>query len=457
MITSVRNRQVVAAARLQKRGIREQHRLFLVEGAQATEEALAAGAVEAIFHVPGAAERIAEIVRRAADAGVRPTAVSDAVMTHLTSTVTPQPVVAVSRFVDEGLDALVGSERLVPVLCSVRDPGNAGTIVRTADAAGAAGVVFAEASVDVYNTKAVRASAGSLFHLPIVRDAGTVAGIVELLRDGGARVLAADADGGESVFDADLTRPTAILFGNEAWGLPPDVRDLADATVRVPIAGHAESLNLAAAATVIMFEAARQRASGGLAATLAEAAHDLRAPLVGLRGFASTLAARWDDLDERKRREALGLMAFDAERAAAMLELAIAIARGEARRTRPGERARLEDVGASISGAFALIEERPDVRWEASGEVAVDRRTLHAITFVLADIASPGSPEEPVTVASESSADGVAITVSREGAAAFGDVRSREGSMQLLRRAIAATGGGVDQATGDRLIVRLPR
>ncbi|HWC31935.1 MAG TPA: RNA methyltransferase substrate-binding domain-containing protein, partial [Actinomycetota bacterium] len=153
MITSVRNRQVVAAARLQKRGIREQHRRFLVEGAQATEEALTAGAVETLFHVPGATGRIDAIVRRAAEASVPLTAVSEAVMSHLTSTVTPQPIVAVARFIDAALEDLEIREGILPVLCFVRDPGNAGTILRTADAAGAAGVVFAEASVDVYNTK----------------------------------------------------------------------------------------------------------------------------------------------------------------------------------------------------------------------------------------------------------------------------------------------------------------
>ncbi|HEY9240625.1 MAG TPA: RNA methyltransferase, partial [Streptosporangiaceae bacterium] len=150
--------------------------------------------------------------------------------------------------------------RLVVILANVRDPGNAGTVLRTADAAGADAVLFAGSSVDPYNSKCVRASAGSLFHLPVVT--GTpVPDAVQALRTAGLQVLAADGGASTTLDDLQLAgalgRGTGWLFGNEAWGLPAEVRALADDTVAVPIYGRAESLNLAAAAAVCLYSSAR--------------------------------------------------------------------------------------------------------------------------------------------------------------------------------------------------------
>jgi RNA methyltransferase, TrmH family len=148
------------------------------------------------------------------------------------------------------------------VLANVRDPGNAGTVLRTADAAGADGVIFGVASVDAYNSKCVRSSAGSLFHLPVVVGAALPAAIAGL-RAAGLQILAADGRA-ERILDSasgpDLARPTAWLLGNEAWGLPDDLLALADSPVAVPIYGQAESLNLAAAAAVCLYASARQLA-----------------------------------------------------------------------------------------------------------------------------------------------------------------------------------------------------
>lgn len=258
MITSTRNKRVASATKLKKRGLREQYRLFLLEGAQATAEGLEAKAVETVFHVGDPSGRVPEVVEAARAAGVEVLGVTDSVMAHLTSAVTPQGLVAVARFVDVPAAELKPDGGVIPILCSVRDPGNAGTILRSADAAGAAAVAFTRDSVDVYNPKTVRASAGSLFHLPVVRDADPKE-VVDGLRERGTQVLAADARGEVSMYEADLARPTALLLGNEAWGLTVETRKLADASVRVPIEGRAESLNLAAAAALLMFEAARQR------------------------------------------------------------------------------------------------------------------------------------------------------------------------------------------------------
>lgn len=183
--------------------------------------------------------------------------VSDDVMRTLAQTVTPQGLVGVAEMRPASLTAVLATApRLVAVLAHARDPGNAGTILRTADAAGADAVVFPDESVDPYNPKCVRSSAGSLFHLPVVTG-GDPAEVVDALRGNGLRVLAAAADGATSLYDADLGGRTAWLFGNEAHGLPADLAARADERVRVPLHGRAESLNLAAAAAVCLYASAR--------------------------------------------------------------------------------------------------------------------------------------------------------------------------------------------------------
>ena len=150
-------------------------------------------------------------------------------MSKLTSTVTPQGFVGVAPFVDIDQEDLP-DDGCIAVLHEVRDPGNAGTVLRSADAAGASGVVFTTSSVDVYNSKTVRSSAGSIFHLPIVRGLSTTEA-VEHARSRGRRILAMDGDGEEDLYAADLSGPIAFVFGNEAHGLPAEVRALADGTV----------------------------------------------------------------------------------------------------------------------------------------------------------------------------------------------------------------------------------
>ncbi len=233
------------------------------------------GNLAELFATGAARERYGDLIEQAAAQGVSAAVVSGEVMAELAQTVTPQGLLAVCRFLDVPLaDLAAGRPRLVAVLANVRDPGNAGTVLRTADAAGADGVVFTAASVDPYNSKCVRSSAGSLFHLPVVTGADPAAAAVAL-RAAGLRVLAADgsaarvldlaappAAAGPALEAAGLEAPTAWLFGNEAWGLPADLLALADEAVAVPIYGGAESLNLAAAAAVCLYASAtRQRAA----------------------------------------------------------------------------------------------------------------------------------------------------------------------------------------------------
>ncbi|HEY2126421.1 MAG TPA: RNA methyltransferase [Streptosporangiaceae bacterium] len=278
-LTSIRSPRVKAARQLGKRALRQRAKAFLAEGPQAVGEALAAGDVVSELFITGTAQaRYGELASRAAAQGAEVYPVSGEVMAELAQTVTPQGVLAVCRFIDVPLSAVRSRAlRLAVILANVRDPGNAGTVLRTADAAGAGAVLFAGSSVDPYNSKCVRASAGSLFHLPVVT--GTpVPEAVQALRAAGLRVLAADGGARRTLddlhTDGTLSDGTGWLFGNEAWGLPAEVRALADDIVAVPIYGRAESLNLAAAAAVCLYSSARaqgQRAAPSLVAgTLGE-------------------------------------------------------------------------------------------------------------------------------------------------------------------------------------------
>lgn len=258
----VHSPRLKAARRLNKRAFRQRERAFLAEGPQAVAEAFHCGAqVTDLFVTVPARTRHRDLVAAITAAGIPVHVVSGEVMDELAQTVTPQGLLAVCGFVDVPLAQVARAKpALVALLANVRDPGNAGTVLRTADAAGAHAVVFADASVDPYNGKCVRASAGSLFHLPVV--AGTrLEEAVVTLREAGLRIVAADGRAGRSLDDpevrARLAGPTAWMFGNEAWGLPPELVALADEPVAVPIYGRAESLNLAAAAAVCLYASAR--------------------------------------------------------------------------------------------------------------------------------------------------------------------------------------------------------
>ncbi|MEU7645646.1 TrmH family RNA methyltransferase [Streptomyces huasconensis] len=268
-LISPKSPRVSAARRLAKRNFRGKERLFLAEGPQAVREAAGhADTLVELFATVDAAERYADIVGEARAAGARVHLADEDVIADISTTVTPQGLVGVCRFLDTPFENILAARpKLVAVLAHVRDPGNAGTVLRCADAAGAEAVVLTDASVDLYNPKAVRASVGSLFHLPVAVGV-PVETAVRGLKDAGVRILAADG-AGEDDLDTELDKgtmgtPTAWVFGNEAWGLPEETRALADAVVRVPIHGRAESLNLATAAAVCLYASARaQRAAGG--------------------------------------------------------------------------------------------------------------------------------------------------------------------------------------------------
>jgi RNA methyltransferase, TrmH family len=258
VLESSRSPVVRRIAALKQRSERSETGLFLVEGPQAVREALAAEGelVTTVYCTPEAHERHAAFVAAAVAAGVEVELASDAALAAMADTRTPQGIVAVARQAPARMRSVFEDARLGVILDEVQDPGNAGTVIRAADAAGADAVALTSGSVDPYNPKVVRATTGSLFHLDVATGA-SVADAVAAARSAGLQVLAADM-AGESLPDLGdvLARPTAWLFGNEARGLSIEARRAADRTVAVPIYGAAESLNLATAAAVCLYASA---------------------------------------------------------------------------------------------------------------------------------------------------------------------------------------------------------
>lgn len=288
-MTNPRADRVRDVAKLVGRPGRLKRRQFLAEGPQAVTEAmrahhdcLAAGGtpiIEAMYATVECLKRFPQLLEASSVPGSRISIriASELVLAAMTDTVSPQGVVAVCNFVDVPLAEVMASKpALIAMLCRVQDPGNAGTVLRAADAAGADAVIFSQSSVDIYNPKAVRSTAGSLFHLPVVLGA-EVAEVVAAAKAAGIGILAADGYGqlnldllqDESAarsFDQeipdsqyDLASPTLWMFGNEAQGLAGEEKALADHRVAVPVYGDAESLNLGTAATVCLYASARSQ------------------------------------------------------------------------------------------------------------------------------------------------------------------------------------------------------
>jgi len=268
VLENPRSPRVRAVAKLTKRSARQETGLFLLEGPQAAREALAyrPDTVIEMFATPSALERHADLREAARDAGIEVVFTTEGVLDAMADTVTPQGIVAVARQTPTSVrDVFAASPRLVAICEEVRDPGNLGTIIRAADAAGADAVILTGRTVDPYNPKVVRATTGSLFHLPIAVGVD-LATAVARAHDAGVRVVAADVGGDDFLAArALLAEPTAWLFGNEARGLDDESLALADLSLRLPIYGSAESLNLATAASVCLYETAFAQRSGSTA------------------------------------------------------------------------------------------------------------------------------------------------------------------------------------------------
>ncbi|TPG32161.1 TrmH family RNA methyltransferase [Mycolicibacterium hodleri] len=243
---------MVAAAKLLRHVGRKRTGTFLAEGANLVAAALARGLVTEVYATEAALDRYHELLQ-----STPVDLVTEKAAKSLSDTVTPIGLVAVCEMPTPNLDdVLAKSPRLVAVAVETSEPGNAGTLIRLADALGADAVVLAGHSVDPYNGKCLRASAGSIFALPVLEIADTAA-LIHALRAAGMRILATTLDGDVSLDDADLSTPTAWLFGAEAHGLAPEIATLADSRVRISMAGSAESLNVAAAAAICLYQSSR--------------------------------------------------------------------------------------------------------------------------------------------------------------------------------------------------------
>jgi len=249
---------------LQKRTTRWSERVFVAEGLELLRTALEAGQpVESVYVAPeGVADAaIQKECSRATGAGARVFPLAPGVLERVADTVTPQPVLSILSMMDDPSGAAAlhpSSHPLVVVMVDVRDPGNAGTVLRTADASGASSVVFSAESVDPYNPKTVRASAGSIFHVPFCVEPDALA-LASSLAERGYRTVATVVGDGTDYTAVDWTQPTAVFLGNESAGLGSDLLGTMQGTVVIPMEGSAESLNVGVACAVLCFEALRQR------------------------------------------------------------------------------------------------------------------------------------------------------------------------------------------------------
>ncbi|WP_257183376.1 TrmH family RNA methyltransferase [Corynebacterium cystitidis] len=254
-----RTPRIVNAAKLHRAAARRKANAFLAEGENAVEAAVATGAATDLFVTERAAQRFAEILTTAEYMNVYTHAITEKAAEHLSDTVSTTGIFALCKPVTWPVkQALKGYNDFWAVGVETSDPGNAGTLIRIADAMGADGVIFAGETVDPQSPKVVRSTAGSLFHVPVARDKDTKA-VISQLKDKGLKIIATVVDGDVALdYTGEiLAQPHAWLFGNEAHGLDPELAALADYTVTIPIQGSAESLNLASAAAMCLWESSK--------------------------------------------------------------------------------------------------------------------------------------------------------------------------------------------------------
>jgi RNA methyltransferase, TrmH family len=255
---SIRHPTIKRLRRLSgRRSARSAEGAFVIDGPTLLRDALDAGVP--VDEVVAEAGSPADLLKRAVDAGATVRSVDDGVLARVTDTVTPQPVAAIGRFADVAPGtAAAAAGPLALVLVGVRDPGNAGTLLRSAEAAGAGAVLFCDGSVDPYGPKCVRASAGSVFRVAVTRS-GDAGEALACLASAGLGTLATVARGARSYDEVDLADPVGLVLGNEAHGLAGDVAARVDRSVTIPMVGRTESLNVGMAGTILCFESLRQR------------------------------------------------------------------------------------------------------------------------------------------------------------------------------------------------------
>ncbi len=257
-VTGLQNPAVKAAAELKQKKYRTQNCLYLAEGLRTAEEAVAYKAVETLFYVATDDERTMRLLEDAAAQNIKLVCVSENVMKKIADTETPQGIIAVCKMRQPKLENLLASGKMLLVLDRVGDPGNIGTMLRTADAAGIGGLVLLKGCADIYAPKTVRSSMGSLFHIPVLSGVSEQE-FVSAAKKAGYDLLVTCLDGADNLYKADLSGRIAFVMGNEAGGVSETLLAKADKRVYIPMAGRAESLNVAMAAGIVMFEALRRK------------------------------------------------------------------------------------------------------------------------------------------------------------------------------------------------------
>ncbi|MDO5474330.1 MAG: RNA methyltransferase [Phascolarctobacterium sp.] len=257
-VTGLQNPVVKAAAELKQKKYRTQNGLYLAEGLRTAEEAVAYKAVETLFYVATDDERTVRLLEDAAAQNIKLVCVSENVMKKIADTETPQGIIAVCKMRQPKLENLLASGKMLLVLDRVGDPGNIGTMLRTADAAGIGGLVLLKGCADIYAPKTVRSSMGSLFHIPVLSGVSEQE-FVSAAKKAGYDLLVTCLDGADNLYKADLSGRIAFVMGNEAGGVSESLLEKADKRVYIPMAGRAESLNVAMAAGIVMFEALRRK------------------------------------------------------------------------------------------------------------------------------------------------------------------------------------------------------
>ena len=257
-VTGLQNSVVKAAAELKQKKYRTQNGLYLAEGLRTAEEAVAYKAVETLFYVATDDERTMRLLEDAAAQNIKLVCVSENVMKKIADTETPQGIIAVCKMRQPKLENLLASGKMLLVLDRVGDPGNIGTMLRTADAAGIGGLVLLKGCADIYAPKTVRSSMGSLFHIPVLSGVSEQE-FISAAKKAGYDLLVTCLDGADNLYKADLSGRIAFVMGNEAGGVSETLLEKADKRVYIPMAGRAESLNVAMAAGIVMFEALRRK------------------------------------------------------------------------------------------------------------------------------------------------------------------------------------------------------
>ncbi len=379
---SARHQKVDRLRRLSRQSnLRERERAFVLDGVKIIGEALDAGlALEALFVDKDSVEvaDVSQLLQRAQDAGVRIHALAPGVLERVAGTVTPQPVLAIAPWCDVELAELV-DPALVVVCVELRDPGNAGTILRSAEAAGAEAVIFCDGSVDVFNPKTVRASAGSMFHVPIVAG-GAPDEVLSELANLGVRRLGTVAHGGTPYDEVDLSSPVALVMGNEANGIPEDLLQYIDEFVTIPMAGRAESLNVSMSLSVLCFEVLRRRRKANTRVEdagfqerrrgprvdpvgmeiVSTVSHELRSPLTAVKGYSSLLLNRGDRIGEEQRTMMLSQINHEADRVTRLIGELLDISRLETGRL--VLQRRMVDIGALAASVVQKLNmEYPDL------------------------------------------------------------------------------------------------